>query len=239
MSNITEELTQSFILPLWNDRKLEVIERYVAPDAEIRTTFINGTGAATLRKSIEETFIAFPTFKLTLEEIIQQGERVTYKWSAMGEHKGSILNLPVTGKEMLFHGIAFGTVKSGQIIQYHSHSNIPQTLYSYLEQLENKTLFPTETILLSHENYEKEISDIIFSVVKSVNVRLTRREVECLYFWLKGYSIKETARQLGDLSSKTIQVFRDKIRKKFEVNSYRNLVALLQKKGLLTLFLPV
>jgi DNA-binding CsgD family transcriptional regulator/predicted ester cyclase len=239
MSNhITEELTKNFILPLWNDRKLELIERYVASNTEIHTTFIKGIGPSILRKSVEETFIAFPNFKLTLEEIIQQNEGVTYKWSAVGEHRGNILNIPPTGKMMAFHGIAFGLVKSGMITQYHSFSNISQTLYSHLGTTANKQLFPPETVLLDHENYEKEITDIIFTLVKSANVRLTRREVECLYFWLKGYSIKETARQLGDLSSKTIQVFRDKIRKKFEVTSYRNLVDLLQKKGLLVLFLP-
>jgi len=236
LSKKTDELAQHFILPLWNDRKLDLIERYITPHAEIRTTFLTGTGPEALKHSIEQTFIAFPIFKLSLEEIIQQGNRVTFKWSAYAEHKGSILNIKPSGKGMTFHGIAFGELEGDLIARYDSHSDIPQTLYANLEH-SGGPLFPPEAVLLDHENYEKELSEVIFAIIKSTDVQLTRREVECLYFWLKGYSIKETARQLGGISSKTIQVFRDKIRKKFNVNSYRTLVDLLQKNGLLSLFL--
>jgi len=98
-------------------------------------------------------------------------------------------------------------------------------------------IFPNHALLLDHENYEKEISDLLFVIAKKTDTRLTRRELECLNFWVKGYSIKETARQLGGLSVKTIQVFRDNIRKKFNVVSYQNLLHILEKTGVLSLFL--
>lgn len=235
-NDLTKELIDRFIFPVWNDRDLSVIDRYISKNAEIRTTFIAGNGPEILKKSIEETFAAFPVFKLKLEEIIQQDNRVTYKWSAYAEHQGNILNIKPSNKGMSFHGIVFGELENGQITKYHSFSNIPQTLYSSLEQSTPEPCLQ-KTVLLSHENYEKEISDLIFSIVKTTGVRLSRRELECLYFWVKGYSIKETARQLGDVSVKTIQVFRDKIKKKFGISSYRLLVDFLQKNGMLTYFL--
>lgn len=232
----TDELTRNFILPLWNEKKLEVIDKYFTPTADIRTTFLVGKGPVAFKESVKDTFSAFPDLTLALEEIVQQGNRVTYKWSACAEHKGAILNIEPTGKKLSFHGIVFGEIIDGLINQYHSFTNIPQVLYSSLEQSSTSSAFPSHTLLLNHENYDKEISDLLFFITKTTGARLTRREVECLNFWLKGYSIKETARQLGGLSVKTIQVFRDSIRKKFEVSSYRCLLELMRKTGILPLF---
>ena len=232
----TDELTCNFIFPLWNEKKIEIVDRYVAPFADIRTTFLVGKGPEALKESVKNTFHAFPDLALHLEEIVQQGNRVTYKWSACADHKGAILNIPPSGKKLAFHGIVFGEFMDGLLTQYHSFTNIPQVLYSSVDKLSSSDTFPLHTVLLNHENYDKEISDILFSIAKTTGARLTRREVECLNFWVKGYSIKETARQLGGLSVKTIQVFRDSIRKKFEVSSYRCLLELIRNKGILPLF---
>jgi DNA-binding CsgD family transcriptional regulator len=236
--NITDELTQHFVLPLWNKQTLEVIEQFIAPSADIRTTFLVGKGPEAMKESVSDTFKAFPEFEMAIEAIVLQGNRVTYKWTAWGEHKGQILNIQPSGKKLQFHGIVYGELdlENKLITQYHSFSNIPQMLYSSIE----KTItdpFPSHIMLLNHENYEKEISDLLFSITNLTGVRLTRREAECLNYWLRGYSIKETARQLGSLSVKTIQVFRDNIRKKFEVISYHELFNLMQRSGILSLFL--
>lgn len=233
-----ENLTNKFVLPLWNDHKLEVIDTFIAKNADIHTTFLVGHGPDAMRQSIVETFNAFPVFELTVQAIIQQGSKVTYKWTAQAEHRGTILNIKPTNKRLEFHGIVYGELdlENEQIIQYHSFSNIPQILYANVEKTSTEP-FPSHVVLLDHENYEKEISDLLFSITKLTGVRLSRREAECLNYWLKGYSIKETARQLGGLSVKTIQVFRDNIRKKFNVASYHALFELMQKTGVLALFL--
>jgi DNA-binding CsgD family transcriptional regulator/predicted ester cyclase len=234
-----ERLTNEFVLPLWNEHKFEVIEKFIAKDADIHTTFLVGRGPEAMQQSIVETFNAFPVFELTVQAIIQQGPKVTYKWTAQAEHRGAILNIKPTNKRLEFHGIVYGELdlENHQIIQYHSFSNIPQILYANIEKTTSSELFPSHVVLMDHENYEKEISDLLFSITKLTSVRLSRREAECLNYWLKGYSIKETARQLGGLSVKTIQVFRDNIRKKFNVASYHALFELMQKTGVLALFL--
>lgn len=235
--DLLDELTHKFVYPLWNEKKIEVIDQYFSEDADIRTTFLVGKGPETMRKSAQDTFKAFPIFEMKILDIVQQKNKVTYKWMAWGVHKGKILDIEGTGKKLEFHGIVYGELdlEKKLITQYHSFSNIPQVLYANIGQ-EAKDPF-TNSVLLGHENYEKEISEILFSIAKLTSVRLTRREAECLNYWLRGYSIKETARKLGSLSVKTVQVFRDNIRKKFEVSSYHELFELMQKTGVLSLFL--
>ena len=243
MSNqdLIDKLNRGLMIPVWKNRDLSVLDKICAPDIDVRTTFVTGQGVQAARDSVIELFKAFPEFELTIEEIIEQGKSITYKWSAVAEHKGTILNIAPTGKRLNFHGIAFIEMDHGVATKYHSFSNMPQVLYASLAEVKTSELplaaFPNRTLLLDHENYEKEISDLLFVIAKKTDTRLTRRELECLNFWVKGYSIKETARQLGGLSVKTIQVFRDNIRKKFNVISYQNLVDKLEKTGTLSLFL--
>ncbi len=67
--------------------------------------------------------------------------------------------------------------------------------------------------------------------------KLTRREIECLSLWLHGFSIKETARLLDDISIRTVQTFRENIKKKLQVKTYQQLFEQIQKLGLMTFFL--
>lgn len=238
LSPFIQELTQNFVLPLWNQQNLDNIEKYIAPNADIQTTFLIGKGPNAMRESVVETFKAFPIFSVRVEGVIQQGTKVTYKWIAEAEHHGIILNIKPTHKKMQFHGLVYGELDLDQklITQYHSFSNIPQILYAQIEQ-SHSDAFPTHGVLLDHENYEKETSDVLFKITKITGVRLTRRETQCLNFWLRGYSIKATARQLGGLSVKTVQVFRDNIRKKFNVASFQELFNVTQQNGVLSLFI--
>ena len=43
-----EELTNNLILPVWNERNLDVIDKFFSPNADIRTTFLVGKGPAAL-----------------------------------------------------------------------------------------------------------------------------------------------------------------------------------------------
>lgn len=76
---ILEELSNHFVKPLWNEQALEVIDNFIAPHADIRTTFVVGKGPAAMKESVVDTFKAFPVFEMNIEAIIQQGSKVTYK----------------------------------------------------------------------------------------------------------------------------------------------------------------
>ena len=244
--DLIQLLNHRLMIPVWKNRDLSVLDHICSPDIDVRTTFYTGRGLDAAKTSVQQLFDAFPQFDLQVEDIFQQDNRITYKWSAKALHQGTILNIPPTGKTLTFHGIAFLEMEGNMAVKYHSFSNMPQILYaasitalptvaSNPTELMNPQ-FPSYTLLLDHENYDKEISELLFLIAEKMNARLTRRELECLNFWVKGYSIKDTARQLGGLSVKTIQTFRDNIRKKCQVTSYRELLQKLKQTGLLTIF---
>ncbi len=78
---------------------------------------------------------------------------------------------------------------------------------------------------------------IMLAIRTATHQRLTRREIECLRFWLNGFSIKETARSLDGISIRTVQTFRENIKRKLQVKTYQQLFQSIQACGLMRFFL--
>ncbi len=225
-------LNQELLIPVWKDRNLSIIKNYCHPDIDVHTTFFKGTGIDAARESFEVLFNAFPIFNLTVEELIETPGRVTYKWSAQAFE--TILGPCYYDDKIClnFVGIVFLLFnEENLVVKYHSFSNMTQVL---LSNNSTNAILNCKNNVNVVENLVVELSDVVFLIAKHTNVHLTRREVESLYFWVKGYSIKETAKNLGNLSGKTVQIFRENIRKKFEVGSYHQILDILHRHKMLS-----
>lgn len=218
------DITKKLVLPLWNEKSVEVVDDFFTPDADIRTTFLNGQGPDTLKKSVQDTFAAFPSFEIRVNDVIQQEHKLMYKWEAKAKHEGSILGLPATGQETEFNGVVFGEIAENKICVYHSFSNIPQVL-SNLSQ---------NSLALEHVGCA---SDLITGLGKATEIPLTKRELECLGHWVRGCSIKESAKQMGGLSERTIQTYRENIKQKFRAKNFQKLLGIVQETGTMQLLL--
>lgn len=213
-------LVNHFILPLWNEKSLAVIDQFIDKTAEIQTSFLSGVGPEVLKKSVIDTFQAFPIFEMKIETVSQIHNQFISQWQAHAIHDGSIMGIPKTGLEMFFKGIILSEIRDGRIMRYQAFSNIPQVLRHQYEtfRLDPQTHVSTE-------------------LRKLTRFPLTKREVECLSCWLKGSSIKETARHMGGLSARTIQTYRENIKKKFNIFSFQKIFCSIQKIGIMPLFL--
>lgn len=213
------DITENLVIPLWNGKELEVVDRFFTPTSDIRTTFLNGTGPEVLKKSVQDTFAAFPSFEIKIEDVIQQENKLMYKWQAKAKHEGTILGIPATGKETKFSGMVFGELEDDKICVYHSFSNIPQVL----RELSLHAAHPAQNV---HGNIVEELR-------KTTEIPLTNREIECLSLWVKGCSIKVSATQMGNLSERTVQTYRENIKHKFRVKNFQKLFGIIQESGLL------
>jgi len=216
------DMINDFIFPLWNQKSLEVIDRFVSPHADIQTTFFSGQGPEILRKSAVDIFSAFPHFSIQIADLIEMGSQLIYRWEACARHEGTIIGIPKTGQDMLFKGLFFGKVQDGLLSQYHSFSNMIQVLRNTCAKLDRDPK--------AHLQIE---------LCKLTELPLTRREIECLSLWLRGGSIKETAKQMGGISTRTIQTYRESIKKKFNVETFQELFSLIQRGGVMPLFLEI
>ena len=214
----SEELTTQFLLPLWNDRTLDVIDTFVSPKADIKTTFVIGKGPSALKQNVKTIFSAFSALELTIKEAIQYENQFIYKWTGTALHTGPVLNIKPTGKKIIFTEIISGAIVDESIVTYHSFSDIPRVLAS--------------TIPLPLDR-----SNAMSSIRMLTGRRLTRREIEALSFWLKGFSIKDSAKAMGGLSKRTVQTFRENIKRKLHVETFQELFSFIQACGIMPLFL--
>lgn len=229
MDNSQDYLTKNLVLPLWNDKSLDVIDNFFADNVEIRTTFVSGTGPDTLKQSVKNTFIIFPNLQVKINEIVRQGNKHIYKWTGKGFQEGPFMSLPPTGAEIQFSGVVFGEMTEGYVTKYHSFSNLSHALqksYYFPGWGIDNADYPRKTI-------GSRLETLYQALKKLSRFPLTKREIECLFEWIRGCSIKETARRMGGLSERTVQTYRENIKRKFGVYTFQQVLHIIQYNGLL------
>jgi len=72
-------------------------------------------GRDALREAMLGYLRGFPDLRLTIEQIIIQDNCVALTWTARGTHRGSLLNIPATGRRVVVSGSSMLVVENGQI----------------------------------------------------------------------------------------------------------------------------
>jgi len=60
---------------------------------------------------------AFPDIRLTVEDLIAEGETVTARWSCHGTHKGDLNGIAPTGKQFTIAGISIARFTNGKMTE--------------------------------------------------------------------------------------------------------------------------
>ncbi len=188
------DITNQFVLPLWNKQALDVVDCFVSPSADIQTTFLVGQGPQALKDYVTKIFNAFSDFEFRIQEILKLDNQLIYKWNGSAIHSGPVLNVIPKGEKVGFSGIISMETNDGTITSYHSFSDIPRVI---------STIETTPTTKKYPELFSFEKDAVIAMLKNATGRRLTNREIECLSLWMKGFSIKDTAKLLGDLSCRT------------------------------------
>lgn len=115
MEQGTIELVQR-LFAAWNSKDVEqVLEQYA--DSFVREDLGNhrSFGKAELRQTVEAYYRAFPDLHLQVEKLLEQDDQVVICWTATGHHRGKIMKIPATGRQVSFKGISVLAVENGKI----------------------------------------------------------------------------------------------------------------------------
>ena len=100
----------------WNSHDIEgIIENY--HDTFIREEMGNSRsyGTEKLNNILTEYFAGFPDIQFEIETLIQKNEKYVVCWKATGHHRGKIMNIPPTGKQISFTGVSVITLFENKI----------------------------------------------------------------------------------------------------------------------------
>ncbi len=230
----TRDFKEQFLNLLWNTKSADRIDDHVSPKAPIQTTFLSGLGPKVLQEKVQRTFQAFSNFEFRITAVHHTQNEAFYQWQGQGKHTGPLW--PFTFKpsfqSITFQGIATGQFsEDGFMSRFSSFSNLPKIL-----GLCERPAWISNTEFLSPT---LDWQSVIHTIYIATSQRLTRREIECLKLWINGCSIKETARILDNISTRTVQTFRENLKRKLRVKTYQQLLRLIQHLGLMPLFLEL
>jgi steroid delta-isomerase-like uncharacterized protein len=119
MSEQNKSIVRRLIEEVWNKGNLSVADELFASTYEHHDAsspdFGRGPESEKKRATLYRT--AFPDFRLTVEDIIAEGETVMTRWSCRGTHKGDLSGIAPTGKQFTISGITVGRLANGKIAE--------------------------------------------------------------------------------------------------------------------------
>ena len=106
---------------LWNTGDLDLVGRLFDRDCVVHarvpftTDFTRGPDA--VGQLVLFYRMAFSGVRMTIEEIVAEGDLVVTRWSGRGLHTGDLLGLPPTGRETFTTGMDMLRIRDGKIAE--------------------------------------------------------------------------------------------------------------------------
>lgn len=110
-------LIRRYYEELWNAWNLGVADEIISPEITFR-----GSLAVTVRglQGFKEYVLlvrnAFPDFHNTIEEMIAEGDRVAARLTYRATHRGELMGIAPTGREVTYAGAAHFQIRAGKIV---------------------------------------------------------------------------------------------------------------------------
>ena len=105
-----------------NSRDLErianLIDELVAPDAVIHTPLpIEATGPQLLKAVLGQLRRAFPDLHISVEDVIEEGDKIVARNTVTGTHQGEYMGIPPTGTRVTYDEIFILRFADGRIAE--------------------------------------------------------------------------------------------------------------------------
>jgi steroid delta-isomerase-like uncharacterized protein len=101
----------------WNAHDLDKVTALYADDFEEEDVANKDIqrGKAAVRRTMWLYLRAFPDLKLEADEVVIQGDCVAFSWIISGTHRGTLMNIPPTGRAVSIRGVSIITVSHGRL----------------------------------------------------------------------------------------------------------------------------
>ncbi len=119
MSDVNKKAVRRLIEEVWNKGNLQVTEELFAPNYTHHdpSTPDAGRGPEGEKKRATLYRTAFQDFRLTIEDLIAEGETVMARWTCRGSHRGVLNSIAPTGKQFAITGISVARFADGKMVE--------------------------------------------------------------------------------------------------------------------------
>jgi steroid delta-isomerase-like uncharacterized protein len=96
----------------------KTIDELVDPDAVMRTPMPTEKTGADLLKEVFATLLrAYPDLHITIEDLIEEGDKVVMRDTVTGTHRGELMGIPATGKSVTYNEIFIARFAGGRMAE--------------------------------------------------------------------------------------------------------------------------
>ena len=109
------------------DRAEEIVDPY-APDnerASVTEEHAQPRLIETFRQFAADTHATFPNMRITVEDMIAEGDRVAARVTMRGTHRGEFLGMAPTGKRVQVRAMDIFRIADGKIVEHWGHGDDP------------------------------------------------------------------------------------------------------------------
>jgi steroid delta-isomerase-like uncharacterized protein len=99
----------------FNKGNLVVVDELVATNHVNHAD--NVRGPEEYKQFISMYRTALPDLKMTIEFQVAEGDKVVNHWKAQGTHRGSLMGIPPTGKQLTTSGTYIARIVDGKIVE--------------------------------------------------------------------------------------------------------------------------
>jgi steroid delta-isomerase-like uncharacterized protein len=119
MSDVNKKAVRRLFEEVWNKGNLQVTEELFAPNYihHDPSTPDAGRGPEGERKRATLYRTAFQDTRLTIEDLIAEGETVMARWTCRGSHRGELNGIAPTGKQIAITGVSVARFTGGKMVE--------------------------------------------------------------------------------------------------------------------------
>jgi steroid delta-isomerase-like uncharacterized protein len=100
-----------------NEKNLDALEEFYAPDVVWHELAQDIQGLEQARQFASTFFEAFPDIRITVEDMIAEGDKVVTRYTIRGTHKGEFFGVPPTDRQIALEGITIHRFAGGKIVE--------------------------------------------------------------------------------------------------------------------------
>lgn len=117
-----KRIARRYFEELWNQGHLNVISEIIAANHTLHDPASpHASGAEGLKRLISGYRVAFPDNRFTIEDQIAEGDKVVTRWTAHGSHKGQLMGMAPTNRQVTVSGVDIHRIINGQITEHWSN----------------------------------------------------------------------------------------------------------------------
>lgn len=113
-----KEIFRCFYEASWNQGDVSLIDELLTPNFINHKVTTPPPHHELYKQAVRETRLAFPDWKLSIEDLIAEGEKVVVHWNAGGTHTGRGFGISPTGKRVRITGFTQVRVVDGKITEF-------------------------------------------------------------------------------------------------------------------------